>query len=147
MSKQREERSTYLGPWIRIARSLVIFPDSTVSTHAASKFWVKSRNFSLLSSFALVNNNNHVNNRFREKGEWRRGNIRKNKSKSVNTRSPPQALLQIIQNESMPKIKQLSNLKWRVSRETCFVCFLTEVSLLYLWTTVRKYIGLLPQKQ
>ena len=133
MSKQREERSTYLGPWIRIARSLVIFPDSTVSTHAASNFWVNSRNFSLLSSFAL-------------KGEWRRGNIRKKKSKSVNTRSPPQALLQIIQNESMPKIKQLSNLKWRVSRETCFVCFLTEVSLLYLLTTVHKYIGLLPQK-
>jgi hypothetical protein len=43
----------YLGPWIRSARSFVIFPESTVSIHADSSFFVKSSSLSFLSSFAL----------------------------------------------------------------------------------------------
>lgn len=45
---------SYLGPWIKRARSLVIFPDSTVSIQAASSFSVKFNSAALLSSFALV---------------------------------------------------------------------------------------------
>lgn len=45
--------NTDLGPWIRRARSLVIFPVSTVSMHAVSSFKTKSSNFSCLSSLAL----------------------------------------------------------------------------------------------
>ena len=38
------------------ARSLVIFPDSTVSTQAASNFWVNSQSLSSLSNLALLAN-------------------------------------------------------------------------------------------
>lgn len=44
----------YLDPWIISARSLVIFPDSTVPIHAASSFSVKSNSLALLSNFALL---------------------------------------------------------------------------------------------
>lgn len=46
-------KSSYLGPWVRSARSFVILPDSTVSIHADSSFCVKSSSLSFLSSFAL----------------------------------------------------------------------------------------------
>lgn len=44
---------TYLDPWIMSARSLVIFPDSTTPTQAASSFSVNSKSFALSSSLAL----------------------------------------------------------------------------------------------
>lgn len=47
------EGPTYLVPWDKIARSLVIFPASTVSMHEASNLWTKSSNLSLLSNLAL----------------------------------------------------------------------------------------------
>lgn len=43
----------YFDPWMRIARSLVIFPDSTTPTQALSRASVKPSNLMLLSSFAL----------------------------------------------------------------------------------------------
>lgn len=45
--------STYFGPWIKMARSLVIFPVSTVSMHDASNLWTKSSNLSFWSNLAL----------------------------------------------------------------------------------------------
>lgn len=47
------EGPTYLGPWVKIARSFVIFPDSTVSTHEASNLRTKSSNLSFSSNLAL----------------------------------------------------------------------------------------------
>lgn len=61
----KKRRNAYLEPWIRRARSLVILPDSTVPTHAASSFWVKSRSLALSSSLALFVTykfNFHINN-------------------------------------------------------------------------------------
>jgi len=43
----------YLDPWISNARSLVILPDSTAPTQAASSFSVKSKSLALSSNLAL----------------------------------------------------------------------------------------------
>ncbi len=50
------EIQPYFGPWMRMARSLVIFPPSTVPTVASSSFLAKSWSFLLLSSFPLPPN-------------------------------------------------------------------------------------------
>lgn len=69
------EGPTYLGPWIKIARSFVIFPDSTVSTHEASNLRTKSSNFSFSSNLALkqtgLAENQVLDQNLGKKKEWR----------------------------------------------------------------------------
>lgn len=63
-----EQWGSYLGPWIIIARSLVIFPDSTTPTQAASSFSVNSNSLALLSNFALEHEFGYTSNDSPEAG-------------------------------------------------------------------------------
>lgn len=48
-----ELESTYFGPWVKIARSFVIFPESTTDTQAVSNFSANSWSFAFPSNNPL----------------------------------------------------------------------------------------------
>jgi len=53
--KNMQRENTDFGPWIRRARSLVIFPDSTVSTQADSSFRTKSKSLVMFVKLCSAN--------------------------------------------------------------------------------------------